>query len=228
VRVRQAGASTFADLTVTVGRSASLEEAHQIATAVETRVSALVHRGDIVVHVDPVQQMGESLPQAASAIAARFGLRVHNVHAHEVRGSYFVDLDVEVPPELTLAQAHEKVSQLEAAVRDELPHISDIHTHIEPRSVPVAPCDLQAEEAEALQAQLCALVERVPGLHSCHGFHIRAGASGYDVALHCLADPDLSVTEAHRLADQAERQIYAAVAGIDQVLIHVEPEGESA
>lgn len=123
LRVRQSGASTFVDLTVHVDRSLSLEQAHQIATAVEARTSALVPQGDVVVHVDPVKQPGESLPQAVGAIAARLGLRTHNVHAHEVRGQYFVDLHVEVPTGLTLGQAHRQVSHLEQAVRRELPHI---------------------------------------------------------------------------------------------------------
>ncbi len=41
--------------------------------------------------------------------------------------------------------------------------------------------------------------------------------------LDCLADPDLLVGEAHRLADQAEKRLYAQIPGIAQVLIHVEP-----
>ena len=56
VRVRQSGASIFVDLTISVARSASLEEAHQVATDVEGRIDALVQQGDVVVHVDPVRQ----------------------------------------------------------------------------------------------------------------------------------------------------------------------------
>jgi divalent metal cation (Fe/Co/Zn/Cd) transporter len=44
--------------------------------------------------------------------------------------------------------------------------------------------------------------------------------------LHCLADPDLPVAEAHRRADELEQQIQTRVPGIRQVLVHVAPEGE--
>jgi cation diffusion facilitator family transporter len=226
VRVRLSGAATFVDMTVTVERSAALEEAHQIATDVERRIGRLVGQGDVVVHVDPVQQAGESLPQAMSAIAARMGLRTHNVHAHEVQGRYFVDLDVEVPPDLTLAQAHELVSRLETAVRDELPYVSDIHTHIEPQDVPATLAELEPGEAERLQTSVFAVVESVSGLHSCHNLHVRPGPDGYDIVLHCLTDPDMPGAEAHRRAEQAEKRLYAQVLGLGQVLIHVEPEGE--
>ena len=224
VRVRQSGADTFVDLAIQVERSASLEEAHRIASEVETRLADLLGRGDVVVHVDPVRQRGESLPQAVSAVAARFGLRVHNVHAHQADGRYCVDLDVEVPPDLTLAQAHEQVSELEAAIRAELPHVSDVYTHIEPQAVPVAVGRLAAEETARLRDQIHRVMEQTDALHGCHDLHIRTAPGGYDVAFHCLADPDLPVEQVHNLTDQVERQIYAALPEVSQVLIHVEPE----
>lgn len=227
VRVRQAGASIFVDLTVNVGRSASLEEAHQIATAVDDRVSKLVHRGDVVVHVDPVRRSDENLSQTVSAIAARLGLRTHDVHAHEVRGRHFVDLHVEVPADLTLGQAHDRVSHLELAVRDELPQVRDIHSHIEPIAAPVTSvAHLNAEEEGTLRAQIAAVAKEVPGLRGYNRLHIRPGPDGYDVAFHCLADPDLPVAEAHRLADELERRLQAEIPAISRVLVHVEPEGE--
>lgn len=228
VRVRQSGADTFVDMRVQVGRSASLEEAHRVASAVERHIGALVRPGDVVVHLDPVQHEGESLPQAVGAIAARQGLRTHNVHAHEVRGHYFVDLDVEVPPELTLVQAHEQVSLLETAVLAELPYVSDIHTHIEPMAIPVVPAVSDPAEEDRLRGQIVEVVEGVPGLKCCHKLFLRSGPHGYDVVLHCLADPDLPVSDAHHLADQAERRLHAQVLGIGQVLIHVEPEGPTS
>jgi cation diffusion facilitator family transporter len=227
VRVRQAGAANFVDLTVNVDRSASLEEAHQIAEAVDVRVSRLVYRGDVVVHVDPVRRSEERLPQTVSALAARFGLRTHFVHAHEVRDRYFVDLHVEVPADLSLGQAHDRVSQLEVAVRDELPEVRDIHSHIEPIASPVTPvAPLSPAEERRLEAEIARIAEEVLGLHSCSRVHVRFGPGGYDVVLHCLADPDLSVSDAHRLADEAEKRIQIGISGISQVLIHVEPEGE--
>ncbi len=224
VRVRQSGAHTFVDMSITVDRSASLEEAHQIATGVETRVGDLVHHGDVVVHVDPVRRSGESLPQAVSAIAARLGLRTHNVHAHEVQGDYSVDLHAEVASELTLKQAHDRISELEATILDELPYVRDVNTHIEPRSVPVTPAEIPEEMNAHLRAQIAAVVDRVEGLSECHQIYIRPGFNGYDVALHCYADPKMSIVKAHRLADLAENRLHAELPGLGSVLIHVEPE----
>ena len=229
VRVRQAGAFTFVDLTVNVDRGATLEEAHTVAEAVDRSVSKLVGMGDVVVHVDPVRRSGENLSQTVSAVSARLGLRTHEVHAHEVGGRYFVDLHVEVPTDLTLGEAHDRVSRLEEAVRGELPHVAEVHSHIEPLPAAVTPAARPAAmsvagEAE-LRARIEAIVSGVPGLHGVHGIHLRPAADGYDVVLHCHADPGMPVVQAHRLAEAAEKAIHTQVGGLSQVLIHVEPEG---
>lgn len=223
VRARQAGAFTFVDLTVHVDRSASLEEAHQVAATVEARVGGLLHQADVVVHVDPERQQDESLPQTVGAVATRQGLRVHNIHAHQVRDRYFIDLHAEVPPDLTLTQAHERISHLEKAIRDELPHVSTVTTHIEPRAVPLVSLPGEAENVPELKAQIAAVVESVTGLHSCHEIEVRSVPDGYDIVLHCFADPDLPITEAHRLAELAENRLRIEVQGIVQVLVHLEP-----
>ena len=224
VRARQAGASTFVDLTAHVDRSVSLEEAHQIAAAVEFRVGALLHQGDIVVHVDPERQRDESLPQAVGAIAARQGLRVHNIHAHELQGRYSVDLHAEVQPDLTLDEAHERIDHLEASIREELPHVSSVSTHIEPRAVPDIPGSGEMQTDPGLRAQITVVIEGVAGLHGCHQVEIRPAPGGSDIVLHCLADPDLPIAEAHRLSELAENQLRAEVPGIAQVLVHIEPQ----
>jgi cation diffusion facilitator family transporter len=225
VRVRQSGASTFVDLTVGVDRSAALEEAHQIATAVEDRVAVLTRHTDVVVHVDPVQQVGESLPQAVNAIAGRLGLQTHNIHAHELHGNFFVNLDVEVPNDLTLDEGHHRVSLLERALHDELPYVREINTHIEPLITSgTRNAGHATKPQQELRTQIMALVAQVSKLRGCHNLRIWPGRRGYDVVLHCLADPELPIAEVHHLAEHLEQQLKSRVSGISHVLVHVEPE----
>ncbi len=227
VRVRQSGASTFVDLTVGVDRSASLEQAHQVATSVEDHIIALTRDIDVIVHVDPVRPVGESLPQAVNAVAGRMGLQVHNIHAHEVQGDYFVNLDVEVSPKMTLEQAHDQVSRLEAALYAELPYVKEVNTHIEPLATSVIPnAESQTNAMERLRAQVFDVIDQISQLRGCHNLHVWPGRHGYDVIVHCLAAPDLPIVEAHRIAEQLEQQLQAQVPGVDQVLIHIEPERE--
>jgi divalent metal cation (Fe/Co/Zn/Cd) transporter len=106
--------------------------------------------------------------------------------------------------------------------------VRDIHSHIEPIAKAVAPVTaLDPAEEERLRARILVVANEFTELGNCNRLHIRPGPAGYDVVLHCLADPDLSVEEAHRLADQLERHLQTQIPGIQQVLVHVEPEGET-
>jgi len=228
IRVRQSGPSTFADLTVGVDRSASLEEAHQTAEAVEKRVAELAPKSDIVVHVNPVRQTDESLPQAARAIANRFGLLTHNIHAHRVEGEYHLDMDVEVPGELTLEEAHDRVSIFEEAILSELPQIKEINTHMEPLAdISSSTSADAAHTEEQLRSQILELTKWAPDLRGCHHLRVWPVKDGYDVVVHCLAKPNLSITDAHRLAAQLEKEIVTQTTGVHEVLVHLEP-GEPA
>jgi len=228
VRVRQAGASVFVDLAISVWRSVLLEEAHQVATAVDERVSKLIERGDVVVHVDPVRDGDEDLTQTVGTIAARLGLRTHDVHAHDVQGSYYLDLHVEVPDGLTLAQAHAQVSRLEATLSQELPVVRAVQSHMEPLATsPAVVAEMKPEEAARLRERVAAIAGEIVGLRGCHNIDIRRGPGGYDVAFHCLADPALSIAEAHGLSDQVEKELKSQIEGLSSVLVHVEPEGEA-
>jgi divalent metal cation (Fe/Co/Zn/Cd) transporter len=109
----------------------------------------------------------------------------------------------------------------------ELPRVQDIHSHIEPISPMASPsAAVGSDEEGALRTRIVTIAEQVPGLRGCGRFHVRLGPDGYDVVLQCLADPDLPIAKAHRLAHEAESRIRAQVPGISQVLVHVEPERE--
>jgi len=152
-------------------------------------------------------------------------LQTHNIQIHEVLGDYFVSLDVEVAGDLTLEEAHQRVSLFEGALLQELPYIKEINTHIEPVSSSSIPISVQdAEMQEDIQSQILELVEGTSRLRGCHNIHIWPENEGYDVVLHCISDPSLSIIEAHNLTEELEKQIYTQVSGIHQILIHMEPE----
>lgn len=225
IRVRQSGPATYTDLTIGVDRSVSLEEAHQIAEAIEKRIANLTPQSDVIVHVNPVQQIDESIPQTARSIANQFGLLTHNIHAHEVMGKYYLDLDIEVPRDLTLEEAHQRVSAYENALAEELPQLEEINTHIEPLThASLSTAEERIQDQDQLREQILELMKSMPEVYQCHNLRIWPEENGYDVVLHCHADPYLPIVEAHRLAEQLKQEIIAQVPGVNQVLVHMEPD----
>jgi len=209
VRMRESGPATFLDLTATVDRSKSLEEAHQIAAQVEEQVRAAVPGSDVVVHIDPGRMEPESLDQTLSALAAQLGIRLHNMHAHRSGGLVHLDLHAELDETMTLR---------------EIPFVGTINAHIEPRHAPFVSDALTPEDTVRVEQALREVIAKAEGLQTYHGLQVRKTPDGLDVVVHCPADPQITVAAAHRLADQVERGLRERVPGLGQILVHVEEE----
>src|SRR6266699_1717937 len=82
VRVRRAGNRHFVDATVSVARTASLEQVHALSDAIEKRIGEIVP-SDVMVHAEPRAPQGEHLFEAICALAQRMGLAIHDVHASQ-------------------------------------------------------------------------------------------------------------------------------------------------
>src|SRR5271169_522091 len=94
VRVRRAGQRYFVDATISVPRTASLEQAHAASERVEKRIGQIVP-ADVVVHVEPRARKNEHLFETIRAIAQRRGLAVHEISANQYDHRLFIELHLE-------------------------------------------------------------------------------------------------------------------------------------
>ena len=78
---------------------------------------------------------------------------------------------------------------------------------------------------ETVYARICQAVEAVPGAHNPHRVRSRQIGNMYMIALDIEVDGTISVTEAHRIANEVERSIKARIDNIYDIVVHVEPEG---
>ena len=131
VRLRRAGNRYFVDATVSVPRTASLEQVHSWSDAIEKRVGEIVP-SDVVVHAEPRAPQGEPFFDSIRAAAQRMGLAIHDLSAQQNKGQLFVELHIEVGPHLSLKDAHAQATQLEEAIRDLRAEPTEVNIHIEP------------------------------------------------------------------------------------------------
>ena len=136
LRVRHAAGTYFVDLVIAVAPDAGVSQAHAIADHVEERVQRALQRADVVVHVEPAEAAAGDLRERATVAASTIPevREVHNVRALDVDGHPELSLHVKLPRELSLTQAHDAVERLEAAIKQALPELHRVHTHIEPLS----------------------------------------------------------------------------------------------
>ncbi len=226
VRVRRSGPEVFADLTVSVGRQLGLEQAHDVADRTERAVRALLPDADVVVHVEPVTQTDEQLETTVRTLAARLGIAAHGVRTYVQRGKRSVELHLEVSPSLSLQDAHHQASQFERLLRESVPGLVRIVTHLEPVGEPDSTSRAEpAAKRKTLEAIEQFLAQSDVAANP-HDVHVRLAGDELAISLHCTLDASMGITEAHEFTRALESYLRAHVANVGRVVIHVEPSQE--
>jgi cation diffusion facilitator family transporter len=228
VRVRHAAGRHFVDIVIGVPLDTGVSQAHAVADSIEDLIERALGGADVVVHVEPADAEGTVRERATAAASAIPEVReVHNVRVMRLPEGYELSLHVKLPRELSLDEAHNAVERLEQRVREEVPELEYVHTHIEP----LAPTDWAsapdtgetAVEREAIESA----VRRVTG-SSPLAVSFRDGELGR-VALVTVSLPgDQPLPSAHRHAGRIEEAVRERCPELADVIVHTEPMGAEA
>lgn len=146
VTVHSIGGRLSVSLDLEVDGSLPLGRAHEIASTLEEAIrDELGPQVEVDTHIEPLQrdwEAGRDAPPDRTAavrdalieIAATvdFVAEVHDVRVREADGE-IVNFHCTVDPTLTVAEVHEKVDELERALRRHFPEIRRVIGHAEPR-----------------------------------------------------------------------------------------------
>jgi cation diffusion facilitator family transporter len=224
VRVRHAAGRHFVDLVIGVPPDEGVGQAHATADAVEDRVRQALGNADVVVHVEPVAPAGGLRERAtAAAIGVAEVREVHNVRVMRVGDEYELSLHVKLPRDVSLAEAHDVIERLEAAVRAAVPEIRSVHTHIEPLSRTDWASDPPPDDTAAERA---AVEETVRGITGSLPLSVRfRDAERGRVALVTITLPgEQPLPSAHHHAGRIEEAVRERCPSLADVIVHTEPE----
>ncbi|HUI43882.1 MAG TPA: cation-efflux pump [Terriglobia bacterium] len=225
IRVRQSGQQLFVDLRLTLPGDIPFEHAQSMVELAESKVRELFPTADVVIHATPQAPAAEDTVARVRAVANRLNFKVHDVTAYEVKGRVRVNLDLEVHPTLTLQDAHARATELEHAVEQEVPEVSEVNVHIEPLLDRVEPAAEMQGVASSLEHRLMRIARDTPGLVDCHSLEAHEVGSNVLVAMHCTLEPDLPVGRVHDITEELEFRFRKAFPQIFKVSIHAEPKG---
>jgi cation diffusion facilitator family transporter len=226
VRVRRAGQRYFVDVTISVPRTASLEQAHSASDAVEKRIEQIVP-ADVVVHVEPRAPTNEDLFETIRAIAQHRGLAVHELSAHHLDGRLFVELHLEVDEGASLREAHRRATELEEDIRRATDAQAFVNIHIEPLGGRIPTAEEMKGLSRSVQDFLNSLQSEFHELVNCHEVHVRTVDHKILVSCHCAMDGSLPITEVHDVTAALEDRVKERFPQIFRVTIHPEPVEES-
>jgi len=229
VRVRRAGNRHFVDATVSVPRTASLEQVHILTDAIEQRIGEIVP-ADVIVHAEPRAPRNEHLFESIRAVAQRMGLAVHDLNAFQQDDRLFVELHLEVDENLSLRDAHRRATELEEGIRELRQGKVDVNIHIEPLGRHIATPDTRAGEMRQLELSVESFLNGLPleydELLNCHDVRVRQVERHITVSCHCTMKSDLAITRIHDVTAALEDRVKERFTQINRVTIHPEPAEE--
>ncbi|HEV7885571.1 MAG TPA: cation transporter dimerization domain-containing protein, partial [Solirubrobacteraceae bacterium] len=146
--------------------------------------------------------------QAINALGDDVELR--RLRVRESGGHYFADAVVAVPPGQAIVEGHGTADTVEAAVREALPD-TDVVVHLEPR-----------RDGLDLRDRVLAVALAEPLVREAHDITIYEHDGRVSISLHLKMNPDVSVGEAHDVAERVEAALRNEP-GVDDVHTHLEP-----
>jgi cation diffusion facilitator family transporter len=226
VRSRGPADDIHLDLDVRIAGPTTAEQSNAIAREIRAQLrSAFEGLRDIQVYFLPEEDADPDYALTARAEADSLGLGVHEVIASTKEGELMLEMHVEVPRELTVGKAHSIVTDFEGRLREAIPELERLVTHIEPAHVH-EDAPLYRQEAHIIALAALRIAQRLYPDKQWHDLNIRAEADGgFAVSMHCHVADDMPLEEAHRLAEQVETQVRATLPEIHRVTIHTEPPG---
>lgn len=222
VRTRFVGEQPFVDVQVGMARGHSLEEAYELAHDVENVVQRSLGAASVIVSVAPIRTMAESYNTAVYSVAQRLGLRVHNLNIYEIGGDVRVEMDLELPEHMSLAEAHVHSERLEDAVVSELPCKTRVAVHLEPRHDHIHAATRDAP----VQEQVVEHLNSLPCASSLVGVETLRTDAGVIVTIRRQFPGVMLLTDVHIAMAQMEREIRRVMPDLVRVQIDPEPEGD--
>jgi len=170
--------------------------------------AARLARGNIDVLMDRAPSDAEEAARAAIAQLPEVVLR--RLRMRQAGGRQFADVVIGVPSASAVGQGHAAADAVEAAVEQAVPG-SDVVVHVEPL------------EYAGIRERAHAAAVAVPGVLEVHNLTLLDVGGRKELSLHLKLPGDVTLDDAHDVAEQLERAICAAVPEVDSVQTHLEP-----
>jgi len=170
--------------------------------------AARLARSNVDVLMDRAPSEAEEAARAAIAQLPEVVLR--RLRMRQAGGRQFADVVIGVSSASAVGQGHAAADAVEAAVEQAVPG-SDVVVHVEPL------------EDAGIRERAHAAAVAVPGVREVHNLALLDVGGRKELSLHLKLPGDVTLDDAHDVAEQLERAICAAVPEVDSVQTHLEP-----
>lgn len=144
--------------------------------------------------------------------SAKGACQCENMKIRKSGEKFFIEATLKVPDYISLEEAHEITAKIEENIRSKLGN-AETTFHIEPIGTQEIPTKKLVEK----------LVTEVEGVNEAHEIDTVYTKGKLYITLHARVKPELSIQEAHEIAEKIEERIREKIEDIEHITVHVEP-----
>jgi cation diffusion facilitator family transporter len=222
-RVRRAGSSYFADLTLALPRRFTFEHTGELVREATEAAHRALPEADVVIHTVPREDRTESVFDRVRAVAARNNVSVHELSIQSHHGRLRVEQHVELNEDMPLKAAHEFVTALESEILRECPEIDGVLTHIESEPATIEQPEEMVEEDRKIELALRTTASEFAEIRDVHEIMVGRAGEHISVSCHCTLPDDLPMQRVHLAITELEDRFKLECPEVYRVTIHPEP-----
>ena len=221
-RMRSAGASHFADLTLSMSRQLTFQRTEQLVLEATAAVRRVLPDADVVIRTVPRETDTESIFDRVRAVALRNNVVLHDVSVQTVDTGLRIEQHIEVNEKLPLLKAHSFVRRIEDEIRAELPRVTSVLTHIESEPATIEQPEMHAQD-RAMEEHLRVAAAQLPEILDVHDVIVSRMGDRFQLSCHCTMPDELAMQRVHQVITVLEDRFKSDCPEVDRVLIHPEP-----
>ncbi|HEX3435782.1 MAG TPA: cation-efflux pump [Pseudacidobacterium sp.] len=225
-RMRRSGNSYFADFTLSLSRQLTFQRTEQLVKEATAAVQRVLPGADVVIHTVPRPGVAESIFDKVRAVAARNNVVLHDVSIQSVDGKLHVEQHIEMAEKMTLREAHQFVRRIEDEIRQELPQVELVLTHIESEPATIERPEIIASD-RAIEEHLRHAALLLPEIIDIHEVVIGRIGDKIQVSCHCTLPDEMSMQGVHEVITALEDRFKMESPEVHRVLIHPEPASDN-
>ncbi len=225
-RMRRAGTAYFADLTLSLSRQLTFQHTEQLVEEATAAVRRVLPGADVVIGTVARQTGTESIFDRVRAVALRNHVVLHDVSVQRFGVKLSIEQHIEVDECLSLSEAHRFVRNIEDEIRQELPQVERVLTHIESEPATIEQPVALARD-RAMEEQLRHAAGTLPQILDVHDVVVNRVGERYLLSCHCTMPDDLAMQKVHEVITTLEARFKSDCPEVSRVMIHPEPETDN-
>jgi len=239
LKVRIGGNTLFLDVRLSVEDHISVVHANEITKAIHalSKKYFLSYNVECIVEMNPLSgesSIGEEIINLLHSMKSEFNeiSDFRNLNIFRIENKYFLSVAIVVEENLSLEEAHELSIMFENQLKEQVPSISRIITHIESDAtirklvVDHLVCTLiDPQKKREIQITLESLLKSNPEVKGYHGLEFLAALDFCALELHVFFDGSLNISKVHNMVSNLEQQIIETLKNenLTEIIIHSEP-----